>query len=335
MQSLRTMNAVTVVLGTLLCSLSVLAGIEPQSAFEKACRDAIDRAVASNSWRWRCGERFSKDDDAFQGELQKTLATHFPKEYGEALSCAGNMHNPKMRGLNRILSAAILQTETWRRVAEYSARKGYEESRAPQGFEKLTFVADKDGKRTLDALWSASGRKRDVTLALRAAVQEFRGRSRTSDLPAVEMAEYSFDDAFKTNAPMFRMRGYNENGTGPFRFYCTYEEWPEAQCAWRTEVQGLGRVRTYAEFDREQSWYLLARSPRDYTHEDVLKALGRPKESVRLRCQNCGGTDRRWKYEVSDVDSFGRKILHVLTFAFSTDGRCSRWLWFTASKECQ
>ena len=316
-------------IGFIIWSLSALAWIEPQSDFEKACRDAIDRAAASNSWRWRCGERFSKDDDAFQGELQKTLATHFPKEYGEALSCAGNMHNPKIRGLNKVLSAAILQTETWRRVAEYSARKGYEESRAPQGFEKLTFVADKDGKRTLDALWSASGRKRDVTLALRAAVQKFRGRSRTSDLPADEMAEYCFDDAFKTNAPTFRMRGYNENGTGPFCFYCTYEERPEAQCAWRTEVQGLGRVRTYAEFDREQSWQLLARPPRDYTHEDVLKALGRPKESLSLRCQNCGGTDHRWKYEVSDADSCGRKIRHVLTFAFSTDGRCGRWLWFT------
>lgn len=316
-------------IGFIICSLSALAGIEPQSDFEKACRDAIDRAAASNSWRWRCGERFSKDDDAFQGELQKTLATHFPKEYGEALSCAGNMHNPKIRGLNKVLSAAILQTETWRRVAEYSAQKGYEESRVPHGFEKLTFAADEDGKRALDALWSASGRKRDVTLALRAAVQKFRGRSRTSDLPADEMAEYCFDDAFKTNAPTFRMRGYNENGTGPFCFYCTYEERSEAECAWRTEVQGLGRVRTYAEFDREQSWQLLARPPRDYTHEDVLKALGRPKESLSLRCQNCGGTDHRWKYEVSDADSCGRKIRHVLTFAFSTDGRCGRWLWFT------
>ena len=316
-------------IGFIICSLSALAGIEPQSDFEKACRDAIDRAAASNSWRWRCGERFSKNDDAFQGELQKTLATHFPKEYGEALSCAGNMHNPKIRGLNKVLSAAILQTETWRRVAVYSAQKGYEESRAPQGFEKLTFAADEDGKRALDALWSASGRKRDVTLALRAAVQKFRGRSRTSDLPADEMAEYCFDDAFKTNAPTFRMRGYNENGTGPFCFYCTYEERSEAECAWRTEVQGLGRVRTYAEFDREQSWQLLARPPRDYTHEDVLKDLGRPKESLILRCQNCGGTDHRWKYEVSDADSCGRKIRHVLTFAFSTDGRCGRWLWFT------
>ena len=316
-------------IGFIICSLSALAWIEPQSDFEKACRDAIDRAAASNSWRWRCGERFSKDDDAFQGELQKTLATHFPKEYGETLSCAGNMHNPKIRGLNKVLSAAILQTETWRRVAEYSAQKGYEESCVPHGFEKLTFAADEDGKRALDALWSASGRKRDVTLALRAAVQKFRGRSRTSDLPADEMAEYCFDDAFKTNAPTFRMRGYNENGTGPFCFYCTYEERPEAECAWRTEVQGLGRVRTYAEFDREQSWQLLARPPRDYTHEDVLKALGRPKESLSLRCQNCGGTDHRWKYEVSDADSCGRKIRHVLTFAFSTDGRCGRWLWFT------
>lgn len=310
-----------------LCASLASAGECVTNAFLEGCCRAIDAAAASGSWRWSYGGALEKGDAVFQDEIRQALAVNFPNEYGEAMSCAGNTHNPKMRGLNSVLPKAIMQTQTWRRIADYSDQNGYGCCYFSEGLEKLMLLKNPDGTR---AFWSfvwARGRKADVTLALRGALKKFRARSRPENWSMSEMSDYFYHDRFSGGMPTFHMTGYNENGNGPFCFECSYGTAIEPECAWQKKTRELGRARPFAEFDCEPSWRLLARRPGTYTSESILKALGKPTRSARLRCKNCSGTDTLWEYEIGDTDDAGRAIRHTLVFSLADDGCCRQWKW--------
>lgn len=315
--------------GAALCSFAACAGAAATNTFEAACCRAIDKAATSGSWWWQCSGVLNNGDAAFQNEIRETLVVNFPGEYDEALSCAGNTHNPKMRRLHAVLSTAIRQTATWRRIEDYSARHGFGRCFFPEGLEKLMLVRNPDGARTLWSFVWARGRKADVTIPLRASLRKFRARNRSADVSAQEMSEYRYDDGFTPDAPVFLMWGKEENETGPLVLHGSYGPVVEPQCAWRAKTRELAHAQTWAEFDREGTWRLLARRPETYASEDVLKALGRPRRSLRLRCKNCGGTDMRWVYEIGDADDDGHAIRHTLTCSFARNGRCRRWTWRT------
>lgn len=312
---------VVIIFVSLCASLASVGEIATNTFLEGCCR-AIDQAAASGSWRWSYSGALEKNDAVFQDEIRQVLVVNFPSEYGEALSCAGNTHNPKMRRLHDVLPNAIRQTQTWRRIAAHSVEQGYGHYYLSEGLEKLMLLKNPDGERTFWSFIWARGRKADVTLALRATLGKFRARSGTAD-----MADYCYDDGFRTDGLAFQMRGCYEDESGPFRFCCSYGMAHEPECARQKKTRELGRVRTFAEFDGEPSWRLLARRPGTYTSENVLKALGKPTRSVRLRCKNCSGTDALWEYEIGDADDCGKAVRHTLVFSFSADGRCRGWKW--------
>jgi len=301
--------------GLALCASAAFADETKTSAYAEACCRVIDMAAAAGAWHWS-HSAWIDEDAVFQDELRTVFAERFTNEWHEAQSCMGNWDNPKMKGLGRVFNEAVWMTETGRRIAHYAAAHGFCTDRSLD-HEKLRLTIDADGLRTFNVVLGIGGRAADVTLALRATLRKFRS--------GTNVTEIAYDEWNATNVPSFRARGYGENGK--WNLCCRYETWPETECAWQGNPRELGKARTYAEFDCETSWRLLARRHADYSYEDVLKALGRPKRSNRLRCQNCGKTDMRWTYEISDADNAGKAIRHTLEFSFANDGRCARWEW--------
>jgi len=294
------------ILMTFCAFLVVAEESRTNSCVEAFCRE-VDQSVAERSWHWRHSAILEASDVAFQDEIRSALAVKFPHEYAEALSCAGNTHNPKMSGLMRVFPKAVRQTETWRRIADYSVRQGYA-FLYDVGVEKLTFMKDADGQRPIFAFVYAGGRVADVALALQTEVGKFRKREKVEE----------YDDAYAEGAgPSFHVHAYDENGKRTLR--CGYHAWPEPECAWRGKTRQLGHSRTYAEFATQPAWQLLARRPVEYSFEDILKVLGKPTRS--------GKTDMRWTYEISDADDCGKPIRHTLMFSFAPNGKCTGWVW--------
>jgi len=298
-------------------------GDEPASLLASDMVRALDEAKSRAAWRWECRSRIDPLDEVFQSELRVELEARHSIEYRDALASSGKSDDPRMRGLRNVLVAAASATPTMRQVAEASSARGFTaDIQLYVGTPELSRAAD--GRRLIGASLHAAGRSSNVTSVLRASLKQVRRLGHDAVITPENMP-VSWYECQRKDRPVFQSRC--QNVAGCFKYSCSYRMSPEAECPWRTTARELGQPRVFADVDRENVWELLARSPLEYAFSDVLKVLGRPRQSMRMSCSNCKATEMRWAYDVRDIDEFGISLRHLLVFLFAPDGRCTGWYW--------
>jgi len=88
---------------------------------------------------------------SFQKELMAGLQTSAPNELAEALSSAGNMHNPKVLQLRKPLQASALSTPTVKTIDVYLSQYGLHVSGVST--EKLSIVGSNGQRKLMCFMW--------------------------------------------------------------------------------------------------------------------------------------------------------------------------------------
>ena len=109
---------------------------------------AVD-SVPKSIWLRNFRIFLSEDDLVLQKELHEFLSSNYPDLHAEALSSAGNMHNPKVTALRDPIKEAILASSLAKEIRIALASRC--ERIASTSYEKFT-IWKKDGKPTYSAM---------------------------------------------------------------------------------------------------------------------------------------------------------------------------------------
>ncbi len=96
-------------------------------------------------------QTYTKLYEEFDAEILKKMAELNPKEFREALSSAGNMHNPKIVPLRKVFQEALLKIPSVTRLNHEIETKGYEIVEA--GSEKLSIDHSMPDLRVKVSAW--------------------------------------------------------------------------------------------------------------------------------------------------------------------------------------
>ena len=91
----------------------------------------------------------SETDLELQKELHEFFSTHYPELHAEALSSAGNMHNPKVTALRESIKEAILASSLAKDISNALASRC--ERIVETSYEKF-MIWKKNGKPTYSAM---------------------------------------------------------------------------------------------------------------------------------------------------------------------------------------